>query len=186
MRGRSIHWDLPLKPNHKSLHSKGQVMITRNLAGGLLMLLLGSVYLYFAYGIHKSALADTMGAGGVPRVYGWLMVGLSLILICQSLWAFLRNKAEVSLVEEWQGQGLKTLKAAGLLCFGIIYLLIVETLGYLLSIALLLLGVALYRGAPIGIRVVLTSIGGAIFIWVIFVIVLGVRMPPGILETFGL
>jgi len=161
-------------------------MITRNLAGGLLMLLLGSVYLYFAYGIHKSALADTMGAGGVPRVYGWLMVGLSLILICQSLWAFLRNKAEVSLVEEWQGQGLKTLKAAGLLCFGIIYLLIVETLGYLLSIALLLLGVALYRGAPIGIRVVLTSIGGAIFIWVIFVIVLGVRMPPGILETFGL
>ncbi len=161
-------------------------MITRNLAGGLLSLLLGGVYLYFAYGILKSALADTMGAGGVPRVYGWLMVGLSILLICQAVWANLRNSAKISWTEEWQGQGMKTVKAAGLLCFGIAYLLIVDTLGYLLSIALLLFGVASYRGAPFGLRVIVTSIGGAIFIWIIFVLVLGVHMPTGLLKTFGL
>lgn len=160
-------------------------MITRNLAGGLLSLSLGSVYLYFAYGIHKSALADTMGAGGVPRVYGWLIVSLSILLICQALWAYLRKTVTISWREEWQGQGIKTIKAAGLLCFGIVYLLIVNTLGYLPSIALLLFGVALYRGAPFGVRVVLTSIGGAIIIWAIFVLVLGVHMPSGILESFG-
>jgi hypothetical protein len=161
-------------------------MITRNLAGSLLSLLLGGVYLYFAYGIHKSALADTMGAGGVPRVYGWLMVGLSILLICQAVWANLRSPATISWREEWQGQGMKTVKAAGLLCFGIVYLLIVDTLGYLLSIALLLFGVALYRGAPFGLRVIVTSIGGAIFIWAIFVLVLGVHMPTGFFKIFGL
>ena len=160
-------------------------MITRNLAGGLLSLVLGSVYLYFAYGIHKSALADTMGAGGVPRLYGWLMIGLSILLICQAVWAYLRSDAKISWNEEWQGQGMKTIKAAGLLCFGIVYLLIVDILGYLLSIVLLLFGVAWYRGAPFGLRVIVTSIGGAIFIWAIFVLVLGVHMPPGILKSFS-
>lgn len=161
-------------------------MITRNLAGGLLSLLLGSVYLYFAYGIHKSALADSMGAGGVPQLYGWVMIGLSILLICQAIWAYVRSHDKISWIQEWQGQGMKTIKAAGLLCFGIVYLLIVDTLGYLLSIALLLFSVALYRGAPLGLRVLVTSIGGAIFIWTIFVIVLGVHMPQGLLESIGL
>ena len=160
-------------------------MITRNLAGGLLSLLLGSVYLYFAYGIHRSALADTMGAGGVPRLYGWLLIGLSILLICQALWAYLRSSVKISWGEEWRGQGMKSLKAAGLLCFGIVYLLIVDKLGYLLSISLLLFSVALYRGAPFGLRLVVTSIGGALFIWVIFVLVLGVHMPPGILKSIS-
>jgi hypothetical protein len=161
-------------------------MITRNLAGGLVTLLLGIVYLYFAYRIRPSALADTMGAGGVPVVYGWLMVLLSAILIIQSLFASIRNPEKNSRASEWQGQGLKTIKAAGLVCFGIAYLLIVNTLGYLFSIALLLIGVALYRGAPAGIRLILTGIGGAIVLWVIFVMVLGVRMPSGILKVFGM
>jgi hypothetical protein len=161
-------------------------MITRNLAGGLVTLLLGIVYLYFAYRIRPSALADTMGAGGVPVVYGWLMVLLSAILIIQSVFASIRNPEKNSRASEWQGQGLKTIKAAGLVCFGIAYLLIVNTLGYLFSIALLLIGVALYRGAPVGIRLILTGIGGAIVLWVIFVAVLGVRMPSGILKVFGI
>jgi len=161
-------------------------MITRNLAGGLVAMLIGGVYLYFAYGIHPSALADTMGAGGVPRVYGWLMVLLSVILCAQSVFVYLRSPEKTSLASEWRGQGLKTLKAAGLVCFGIAYLLIVNTLGYLLSIALLLIGVALYRGAPMGVRLIVTGMGGAIVLWIIFVMVLGVRMPSGILKVFGI
>jgi len=156
------------------------------MAGGLLTLLLGSVYLYFAYKIRPSALADTMGAGGVPRVYGWLLVGLSVLLICRSLYEYWRNADRKAMTMEWKGQGIKTLKAAGLLCFGIAYLLIVDSLGYLLSIALLLIGVAIYRGAPIGARLVITGIGGAISLWIIFAVVLGVHMPPGVLETLGL
>ncbi len=130
-------------------------MLTRNLAGGLVSMLLGTVYLYFAYGIRASALADTMGAGGVPRVYGWLMVMLGAILSLQSIVAYLRNPEKKSLASEWQGQGLKTLKAAGLVCFGIAYLLIVNTLGYLLSIALLLIARSAVSGSSDGIPVAL-------------------------------
>lgn len=161
-------------------------MITRNLAGGLIALLLGGVYLYFAYGIRPSALADTMGAGGVPIVYGWLMVMLSVILCAQSIAAYLRNPKKTTMADEWKGQGMKTLKAAGLVCFGIAYLLIVNTLGYLLSIALLLIGVALYRGAPMSVRLVVIGIVGAVLLWIIFALILGVRMPPGVLKVFGM
>lgn len=168
------------------LGQTGTLMITRNLAGGIATLLLGIVYLYFAYRIRPSALADTMGAGGVPRVYGWLMVMLSVILIIQSITASIRNPEKSTWASEWQGQGMKTIKAAGLVCFGIAYLLMVDTLGYLISIALLLIGVALYRGAPMGVRLILTGVGGAAVLWIIFVVVLGVRMPPGILKVFGI
>ncbi len=149
-------------------------------------MLLGAFYTYFAYTIRPSALADTMGAGGVPRVYGWLMVILGAILSLQSIVAYLRSPEKKSLASEWQGQGLKILKAAGLVSFGIGYLLIVNSLGYIVSIALLLIAVALYRGAPMGLRLLATGIGGAIFLWLIFAVLLGVRMPSGVLKIFGM
>jgi hypothetical protein len=161
-------------------------MLTRNLVGGIVSMLLGAVYTYFAYGIRASALADTMGAGGVPRVYGWLMVVLGAILSIQSILVYLRSPEKKSLASEWQGQGLKIIKAGGLVCIGIVYLLIVNNFGYLPSIALLLIVVALYRGAPMGLRLIATGIGGAIFLWIIFAVVLGVRMPSGVLKVFGI
>jgi hypothetical protein len=75
--------------------------------------------------------------------------------------------------------------AAGLLAIGIAYLLVVEALGYLVSIALLLIGVALYQGAAAGWRLPLIGIGGALFLWALFVLVLGVSMPRGLLAPLG-
>ena len=154
-------------------------MITRDFAGGAAAVLIGAVYLYFAYGIRVSALDDTLGPGGMPRAYGWLLIGLGLVLCLQA--AIVR--AREAKPGEWSGQGRRVLWAAGLLAFGIAYLFVVEALGYPLSIALLIAGVALYGGAPAGGRLVLIAIGGAIFLYALFAIVLGVSVPEGLLAV---
>lgn len=157
-------------------------MITRDFAGGAASILIGALYLAYAYQIRASALDDTLGPGGMPRVYGWFLVALGIVLCIQAAVAHAGRAAE----GEWRGQGRRILWAAGLLLFGIAYLLVIETLGYLLSIAFLITGVALYGGTPPSGRLVLIGIGGAILLWALFVLVLGVAMPRGLLPDLGL
>ncbi|MCJ8518508.1 hypothetical protein ABID21_001169 [Pseudorhizobium tarimense] len=163
-------------------------MLTRDFVGGVASIAIGAVYLFFAYQLRSSALDDSMGPGGLPRLYGWLLVGLGAVLTIQALLASRLATADVSSEEkgEWDGQGRKVAFAAGLLAIGLGYIFVIETLGYLLSVAVLLLVTALYLGAGNKGRVVAVAVFGAIFLWVMFVIVLGVRMPSGLLASLGL
>lgn len=154
-------------------------MLSRDFAGGLAAIVLGSLYLYFAFQQRVSALADTIGPAGMPKVLGILMIALGLVLCLQALYQTYRLKVADS--RQWQGQGRKLLRAAGLLCLAIAYLLVVSYLGYALSIAILLCIVALYLGAKPGWQLGLVALGGATMLWAIFVIVLGVQMPAGML-----
>lgn len=166
-------------------------MLSRDLVGGVASVVIGAVYLYFAYQLRSSALDDTMGPGGMPRILGWLLVGLGVVLAVQSLVrapaaASGRGAAAEAPKGEWDGQGRKIYYAAGLLAIGVAYLFIVPTLGYVLSVALLIIATAAYLGAGLRTRVVAIGIGGAIFLYAMFVTLLGVRMPAGILSAFGL
>ena len=163
-------------------------MLTRDFVGGVASIAIGAVYLFFAYQLRASALDDSMGPGGLPRVYGWLLVGLGAVLTIQALFARRLATAGEAPDEkgEWDGQGRKIAFAAGLLAIGIGYIFVVETLGYLISVAVLLLVTALYLGAGNKGRVLAVAVLGAVFLWVMFVIVLGVRMPSGLLASLGL
>ncbi|CCF18436.1 conserved membrane protein of unknown function [Pseudorhizobium banfieldiae] len=163
-------------------------MLTRDFVGGVASIALGAVYLFFAYQLRSSALDDSMGPGGLPRLYGWLLVGLGVVLTIQALLAPRLATADDAPEEkgEWDGQGRKVAFAAGLLGIGVGYIFVIETLGYLLSIAVLLLVTALYLGAGNKGRVLAVAVLGAVFLWVMFVVVLGVRMPSGLLASLGL
>ncbi|MCD2185307.1 tripartite tricarboxylate transporter TctB family protein [Rhizobium sp. GN54] len=163
-------------------------MLTRDFVGGVASIAIGAVYLFFAYQLRTSALDDSMGPGGLPRVYGWLLIGLGAILTIQAIVSRRMAVAGATTDEkgEWDGQGRKLLFAAGLLAIGVGYIFLVETLGYLISVAVLLLVTALYLGAGNKGRVLSVAVLGAIFLWVMFVIVLGVRMPSGLLASLSL
>jgi putative tricarboxylic transport membrane protein len=165
-------------------------MLTRDFVGGVASIAIGAVYLFFAYQLRTSALDDSMGPGGLPRVYGWMLVGLGVILTAQAIVSRRMAVADGEKLDgekgEWDGQGRKLLFAAGLLAIGIGYIFLVETLGYLISVAVLLLVTALYLGAGNKGRVLAVAVLGAVFLWVMFVIVLGVRMPSGLLASLGL
>lgn len=164
-------------------------MITRDMIGGLVAVLFATVYLHYASQIRISSLADSFGPQGMPLVYGWLMLGLGLVLVGQAVFAYLKSDAGArQLIDtaDWAGQGRKTMWAAGLMAFAIAYLGLVTSLGYLLAMAVLICGVALFLGARFTWRPVLIGLLGAVVLWLIFVKLLGVDMPTGLLAVIGL
>jgi putative tricarboxylic transport membrane protein len=118
----------------------------------------------------------------MPKAYDWVMVILGVALCLITLIA--RWRAEPR--DEWSGQGRRIAWAAGLLGIGIGYLLIVQSLGYPLAMIALIAATILYHGEALSIKLIAVAVGGAIFLWALFVFVLGVSMPPGLLTYLGL
>lgn len=153
-------------------------MLSKDFVGGLVAIALGSLYLIFSFRQRVSALADTIGPAGIPKVLGILMLSLGIILCAQAI--FQTRKSFVPAATEWNGEARKIFRAFGLIIIGVIYLFLLAFLGYVLSIALLLVAIAFYLGAASSWRMILVAAGGAVLLWTIFVILLGVPMPAGI------
>lgn len=163
-------------------------MLTRNLVGGLAAIAIGAIYLSFAMELRISSLDDTLGSRGMPVVYGWLMIVLGALVAVQALVAAWRQPAAeraALMATEWRGQGRKLLWAAGMLGFVVAYLLSVRTLGYGVAMAALIASVAMFLGARPGWRPLLVGVVGALVLWSIFVPLLGVPMPRGLLAHLG-
>jgi putative tricarboxylic transport membrane protein len=144
----------------------------------LAAIIIGSLYLYFTLQMRTSSLADTVGPAGVPRVLGILMILLGIVLCVQSFITHLKSPRPFK--SEWTGQPERILRAAGLLLLAIGYLVVVNTLGYTLSVAILIMLAALYLGARFSWRVPAIAAGGALSLWLIFAWLLGIAMPAGI------
>ena len=158
----------------------------RNLIGGILTVLIGAAYLAMTLNIRASALDDAVGPAGFPKALGYAVIGLGLILCIQSVAAMAMRRPAPRVAEDGAeaegGEGLHgMLRAAGMLALGIAYLLIVRWLGYLPSVALLMIAAAVYLGTPFSLRVVAIGIAGAIVYWLVFVLVLGIPLPAGVL-----
>ena len=162
----------------------------RNLIGGILTLVIGAGYLAMANNLRASALSDTVGPAGFPKALAYVVILLGLILCGQSLAAMLAARSRALAPTAAEGaepasdgsESLRgILKAAGLLALGIVYLMVVRWLGYLPSVAVLMIASAIYLGTPLSLRVVAIGVAGAIVYWVMFVWVLGIPLPPGVL-----
>ncbi|MBN9672076.1 tripartite tricarboxylate transporter TctB family protein [Roseibium aggregatum] len=155
---------------------------TRDFVGGAGTALVGAIYYYYAIQMRVSALDDTVGPSGLPKAYGLILMALGLAIAVIALLRSLRQRSAGSALEnEWTGQGIRFARAAGIVAIGVIYLLIVSYVGYAPGIALLLLATALYQGAARNWRSIAVAVGGAAALWCIFVLVLGVSMPRGLL-----
>jgi putative tricarboxylic transport membrane protein len=170
------------------------MIVRRDLIAGMAALLIGGGYLAMAFQLRASALADAVGPAGLPKVLGFLMVGLGLVLCIQAAlaartrpWrsaiaAAPEGRVEAEPADEAEGVGLAGLsKAGGLLAIAVGYLLIVKVVGYPVAVAALLVAVALHGGVKATWRVVLIGIAGAAAYWVLFVVILGIPLPGGTL-----
>ncbi len=168
----------------------------RELIGGIAAIVIGAGYLVMAFGLRESALADAVGPAGFPKALAYAMIGLGAILCAQALLAARAGRqaaaapgvpeaADDDLDAEARRSGLGGLgRAAGMLALGIGYLLVVRYLGYILSIALLIVAAALYQGAALSWRVFAIGIAGALAYWLIFVLLLGIPLPGGLLAEY--
>ena len=163
----------------------------RNLIGGLATVAIGVAYLVMALGIRTSALADSVGPAGFPKVLAYALIGLGLVLCAQSLYAMRARRAvlpgraaagsDPGSEAESHDNPRGVLRAAGMLGLGIAYLLIIRYLGYVVSVALLMVASALYLGIPLSWRVFAIGAAGALVYWLLFVWILGIPQPPGLL-----
>ena len=125
-------------------------------------LALAAAYWLAADALPRSALADAVGADGVPKLLAVFLAALSILV------AF--TKSEDS---ETVRQPLRALGVAGL---GFAYVVLVPFIGYLSGAALLAGVSALYYGAR-GRTVVVFAVGTAVLLWLMFAKALGVALP---------
>lgn len=143
------------------------------------MLVLAVVAYYGATGIGTSFMSDPVGPAALPKALAVALGVFSLLLILQSLATLRKRRAEApSKVSEkpWR----RHLPALGMLAIGIGYVVIAESVGYMVGIALLLLAVILYQGASWTWRPPAIALAGAVFFWLLFVRLLGIGQPEGI------
>ena len=144
--------------------------MTRDSVLGCAGLALALGYYLAAAALQDTLLSDAIGPQGLPKIYAYVLAALSAILLVNSLQA--RLDAEAS--------RLAVKRAAGILVIGVLYVVLVQYVGYVPTIALLIAGTTYYQGAQFNGRVVIAALGGAFFLWLLFVALLGIPQPTGL------
>lgn len=156
-------------------------IINRDTWIGLVMLLVAVVYWLEADKIRISPLDGPVGASGLPKALAYALGALALVLIMRSLAGALtaRKPTPSDDVKEQSPAMRPHLRALGLLVIGVGYLLLVNSLGYTVTIAALLLAVSLYIGAELNVRTVSIAVIGGVVYYLLFVQFLGIPLPSG-------
>jgi len=144
--------------------------VNRDLVFGACGAIVAAGYYGLAVSIPRSALADAVGPQGLPTVYAFVLLFLSLILIVRAL----RTSQQESKTAFHFG------RVAGMLAMGVAYLLIVPWLGYVATLAGLILATTWYQTRVMTKTTVVVAVAGAMVFWLVFVVLLGIPQPPGI------
>lgn len=163
--------------------------MARDAVIGLFLIGLAVLVWVGADGFPKSPLAGQIGADGFPKLLAGSLGVLALLLIAQSLLTARRGASARAapgparplpeFPEQPADRWREHRRAAGMLAIGIVYLAVLSTLGFVLSTALLLLAVAIYSGRAPSLQLLLVAIVGAVVLYLLFVILLDVPLPPG-------
>jgi hypothetical protein len=163
---------------------KSRTEIRRNIIAAVALLGLAGFYGNTAQKIPGSSLIGKgIGAGAVPMALAIALAIFSVLLILQSLLAWRRLARDPDTAEETidpANERHRHLRALGMLVIGIGFVLILGTLGYALSVCLLLGATAYYNGQAPSKRLVAFAVGGALVCYLMFVHVLHIPMPSGI------
>lgn len=152
----------------------------RDLAFGSAAFALAAGYYLMAAAIPQSLLADAIGPQGLPKTYAVLLAGLSLILIIRSL-GRRRVASTGSAVSQGPGIQKQVLwRVMGMLAIGAVYIVVVPWLGYILSLAGLIVATTYYQGGALNRQVAVVAVSGAVVFWLLFVMLLGIPQPAGL------
>ena len=154
--------------------------MNRDAVFGGLMLALAAAYYVAAAAIPETTLADAVGPQGLPTIYAVILAALSLILLVRSASPQPGARSPQPEARSPHPDAAPLRRAAGLLLIGILYIVVVPWLGYLLSMAALIAGTTYYQGGVVNRHVALVAVSGALFFWLLFVVLLRIQQPPGI------
>lgn len=149
-------------------------------AGGIGLALAGAYWLG-AEAIRSSPLAGNgVGASAVPKGLAVALACFSAGLVLQSIRAWRVAARSKPAAAAPSGSSRRHLRAAGMLLIGIAFLAVLETLGYWLSLVLLLAVTAAYNGHPASKRLARFVLIVSIIYYLLFVQLLGIPLPSGV------
>jgi hypothetical protein len=149
--------------------------VNRDLAFGASGAAIALGYGGWAAAIPESALADAVGPAGLPIAYAAVLLLLSIILIVRAL----------RLPPHEPPAAFHTGRVGGMLAFGVAYVVLAPWLGYVVTLAGLILATTWYQSGGVTRTAVLVAVAGAIVFWLVFVALLGIPQPPGIWTRGG-
>lgn len=153
-------------------------MNRRDLLASAILLLIAGAYCWATLQIPSSTLDDGVGPRGFPLA---LTVALVVVAAALAVRALTVARVDTRVPDAAKEAEARWPQALGVLVFGALYIPAAAVLGYPLALFLLLLAVPLYEGMRFSWRVPIVAAGGAAVLYVLFVVVLGVRQPEGLL-----
>jgi putative tricarboxylic transport membrane protein len=151
----------------------------RTVIPAVVLIAFAVIFWIAADSIPKSRLGGSVGADGLPKLLaialGILSTGLIIQTLLGSSVASRAGSAGQTSSVVWHPH----LRAAGMVVIGVGYLVALPYLGYMISVALLLLAVALFNGQKRQLGVLAFAALGAVLFYVFFVHILNVPLPAG-------
>ena len=140
-----------------------------------------------------SPLDGQVNAAMMPKTFATILTVLGVLLVLRAILierAYLRAARSATTAAEMPAartqnstsgpSGLKThLRSIGMLAIGVVYLQVLSTLGYMLSIGLLVGAVSVYMGARPNWHTLAVAAGASVVFYLIFVQLLGIPLPAG-------
>ena len=163
-------------------------MRSRDLIFGSATLALAAGYYALTITIPQSQLADPIGPQGLPKIYALILAALSIVLIARSLKRPANAEPGTTSPESRIPNPEPRIpdprspipRVIGMLLIGIAYIVVLPWLGYLLSVAALIVATTYFQGGSINRRSVLVAISGAVCFWILFIWLLRIQYPAGL------
>lgn len=152
------------------------LLASQNKKVSLFLIILGVVFIFMSYRLPKYPLVP-VDADAMPIFLGFLLVFLSVILF------FTKDQLVNEEIKEKPKKGLDQ-NTRKLLIFGVIvflYILVLETLGFLITTALFIFITTLLLGYQKHIRNIIVALAIPIGFYYLFSAVLKISLPQGIL-----
>ena len=147
------------------------------------MLAVAAGYYAAAAAIPPTTLSDAVGPAGLPKAYAVVLAALALILIVNAgreSRIVNRESRTLNPDSRFTIHNSRFQRVAGLLLIGVLYVALVSWLGYIVSLAALIAATTYYQGGRLNRQVALVAVCGALFFWVLFVVVLRIPQPSGL------
>ena len=149
----------------------------KDLISSAILLAVAGLYYLAATGIPTSTLEDEVGPRGLPVVLAIMLALVAIVIGTRALVSVpVTGEASKEAEAPWP-------RAIGMWLIGAAYIPVAEYLGYWVALALLITVVSLYEGMKFSWRSALVALGGATFFWLLFSVLLGVRVPEA--RLFG-
>ncbi|HXJ02807.1 MAG TPA: tripartite tricarboxylate transporter TctB family protein [Micropepsaceae bacterium] len=147
----------------------------KDFVSAAILLCIAAAYYAVSTTIPSSTLEDGVGPRGLPVVLSALLAMVAIAIgVRAAVTAPVSAEAEKDAEAPWP-------RAIGMLVIGALYIPVATLVGYWLALLLLLLAASLYEGMKPSWRMLAVAVGGATFFFLLFDVLLGVRVPQGLL-----